>query len=130
MCSTSSEYRPLPAWYYYYFVEFDGDKISSYSKVLEHSFEYLVSIHQRVKQDPRFHVDFYNESNLFTIHSNFFDYFMKATDDELLSDRTQFLEYLLNDQDINCKIDFMNFRKHYHLNITRRTHNASNGLDV
>ena len=106
--------RPLPAWYYFYFVEFnDYENDLIYSKVLNFSFEKLISIHEEVKNDPYFKKDFYSERNMFTMSANFFHYFIRSmsciSNNDLLLEHIHFLEYLLNDSDIHCDLDLKEY---------------------
>lgn len=109
-----SRQRPLPAWYYFYFVDdHDYENNLTYLRVLDHSFDKLISIHEEVKNDPCFKKDVYCEANIFSLSSNFFHYFIRSmsciSNNDLLLEHIHFLEYLLNDSDIHCDLDLMEY---------------------
>ena len=111
--------KPLPGWYYYYFVKYDENNQRLYSSVLDYNFDDLLNIHQNLKKDPYFYNNCYNEENMFSIHRNFFEYFyrnMKSIDNyDLLLQHIHFIEYLLNDPDIYCDIKLSKTDNHDNL---------------
>ena len=100
--------KPLPKWYYKYFVEYDENEKANHGIIYDKSFEELMRIHKDVKKGDNFSKEYYNEANIFSLYGNFFEYFCKSMkcieDDRILLEQIRFLEYLLNDVEINCEL--------------------------
>ena len=92
--------KPLPKWYYKYFVEYDENEKANHGIIYDKSFEELMRIHKDVKKGDNFSKEYYNEANIFSLYGNFFEYFCKSMkcieDDRILLEQIRFLEYLLN----------------------------------